>query len=180
MLNFFMQTARQHLLSDEIRLAQSFIAHNETELAIEFLCDLFIEHEIIFPEDFGDFVKDMASKFNLSPEKSWRDIIVEEKESHKKYRLYVGKNPLLIRQELESILSEVGHKFDKAEIKEIKEYLEVGEYELALDAMCSILYADKMPISKKCLEKINSALINTGNSKEDWEGMVIEDNSSIA
>ena len=170
MIDFLMHMAHQHLLPDEVHLAEQFILYEETELAIEFLFDLFIEHKIVFPVEVGDFFKEVAAKFNLSHEKSWEDIIVEEKNSHEKYRLYVGKDPLLIRQEVESILSKIEDKFDKEAVNEIKEYLEAGEYELALDVICSILYANKILISKNCLDKINTALTDVGKSKEEWDG----------
>jgi hypothetical protein len=172
MVDALMTLAHQHLHPDEIRLAEHFFSQGEPELAIEFLCDLFFEYEIIFPESFGDLIKEVASELNLRPEQTWEQIIVEDKKTHSPYRLYTGKNPVLILQEVESIFSEVGHKFSPELFDAVREFIDVNECELAIDGICTGLLDGKIRISKEFLSRISTAIIDTHGSSDDFEELM--------
>ena len=52
MVDVLITEAKKRLSPKEMSLARHFFLFGETELAIEFLCDLFIEHKVVFSENF--------------------------------------------------------------------------------------------------------------------------------
>ena len=63
MVGVLITEANKRLSPEEISLARQFFLFGESELAIEFLCDLFIEHKVVFSETFCLFLKDLALNF---------------------------------------------------------------------------------------------------------------------
>ena len=161
------KVAKEHLSAENLKLARHFYISGETELAIEFLCDLFVELGDIFSEDFGELIKDVASELKMLPKRTWRDIIVRDKKTLDPYRLYTGKNPILIIQELRNILIELGPKLTKEVFDAAKEYVDVDEYALAVEVLCAGLIDEKIRISRDLFSKINTAIIDTHNDLPD-------------
>ena len=167
--------AKKHLSPADIRQVQRSFESGEPELAIGFICEKSIKCTIFFPKSFGDLVKDIASNFNLPSKGSKWGITFESQRTHHLYNLYVGKSPASIEQELKWLFSDIWHKFNKESFEAIKEYIIVGEKELAIDAICTGLSDGKIPITKKNLARISTTLIDTGSSLGNWEGLIVEE-----
>ena len=96
-------------------------------MAIEFLCDLFIEHKVAFFRDILYFLRIWLLILSYPQKKPWKVILARnQRDCGTLYHLFTGKDP-----EVVSIFSELESKISK-EISDKIQYIDVGEEEASL------------------------------------------------
>ena len=174
-ISLVVQEAEKHLLPLDVILIKHFLHHHEQALAIEFVCDLFLKDRIFLQPEIAITIKEIVSELKIDPKRSWESLVVIDEKTHKPFRLYTGKNPLEKHRDIESIYLELYDKFKPEHAKNVMEFIDVGEYELALEGIWRYLYDEKIVISRDLMTKIRKALSDNELDPETWVELLVED-----
>jgi hypothetical protein len=174
-ISLVVQEAEKKLLPLDVMLIKHFLRHHEPELAIEFVCDLFLKDDVVLSNSIIAYLKDIVAELKINPKRSWGGLISIDEKSQRIFRLDIGKDPLEKRRDIESIYLELHDKFEPEHAKHVMEFIDVGEYELALEGLWRYLYDEKIVISRDLMTKIRKALSDNELDPETWVELLVED-----
>ena len=174
-ISLVVQEAEKKLLPLDVMLIKHFLQHDEPVLAIEFVCDLFLKDDVVLSDSIIASLKEIVTELKINPKRSWGGLIAVDEKSQRLFRLDIGKDPIEKRRDIDSIYLEVYYKFKPEHAQQIKEVIDCGEYELALEGICTCLYDGKISISRDLVSKIRKALYDNELDPEGWDELLAED-----
>ena len=174
-ISLVVQEAGKHLLPLDVRLIKHLLHHDEPSLMIELVCDLFLKDRVFLRPEIARAIQEIVSELKIDPNRSWENLVVIDEKTHEPFRIYTGKDTLEKRRDIESIYLEVRDKFKPEHAKHVMEFIDVGEYELALEGLWRYLYDEKIVISRDLMAKIRIALSDNELDPETWVELLIED-----
>jgi hypothetical protein len=79
-----------------------------------------------------------------------------------------------LEQDILAILAALQGTLDAAEMKEVRDFVEAGEYGIAFETLCSILGDRHAPISPAVVDKLTELGQRMGIDEENWRGLEVE------
>jgi hypothetical protein len=79
-----------------------------------------------------------------------------------------------LEQDILAILATLQDTLDAAETKEVRDFVEPGEYGIAFETLCSILGDRRAPISPAMLDKLTDLGQRMGIDEENWRDLEVE------
>jgi hypothetical protein len=160
------------LPSEDLLLFHEFLSNEETELAIEYMCDRLFEHEIVVSQRLGQMLIVLAGKIRLSPYRTWRGIWVEGDSSGEKVLLNLEFPDL--QAPVLAIFEKVRDRMEPDVASLMQDYLTQWEIELAVDDMFHALIYYKIPISQKEVDTLRSIWLDLGHNPAELTGFLIQ------
>jgi hypothetical protein len=171
LLSSVLKEVEPFLLTEDLELLYEFLTHDKLGLAIEFMCDKLYEYRSILSETLGKKLQVLSGYMGLHPARSWEGVIV--------FNTAYQQPAVMIRDlpdfggAITSIYDAVKGHLEMKDSEQIKEFIEVDEFELAIDMLCGCLKVDKIPISIELLNKIRTVLLDLDMDPEKWNDLII-------
>ena len=153
-------------------LFHEFLLQDEEILACEFVCDRIDEFEIVLPEKLGKTLRMLCEENGISLKRGALCLRMVNSITGEKEALYpIG--PDIWTAPLLEILNKIRDKADIKSATWIQEFIDVGEFFLAVDDILHILISDKIPISQKDLDTLKSFWLEFKGYPTELTGFII-------
>jgi hypothetical protein len=144
----------------DLDLFHEFLAIDEPEMAIEFICDRISEYDFRITDRLGQALQIASAKLCVPPGRSWWGIVVKEAGSGQLKRLY-SDGPDLVSQ-ARGVFEKAKKYIPSRDAEQIDEYLSHDELELAMEDLCYVLVHEKIEISKQDLDRLRTIWLDMG------------------
>jgi hypothetical protein len=177
-ISFILEECKNHLNGKDFQAICSCVVGKQAKHAVKAFCKYLVEKQITIPKQLSNHIKDVVVDLGLDPQKTWENIVIKDEVTHEEYRLSIGKNPMEIFADIHSIWHEVRPKLLHGGDEDIDEFISVGEDELAIESIYSVLRSEKIAVSQHLVNKILSVLYYLNISHPGTVFLNIRDTSS--
>jgi hypothetical protein len=156
----------------DIDLFHEFLSQNEEVLACEFVCDRLTEFGVFLSEKLGKTLRALCENLGISLERGVLGLRIINPDTGECEFLHPIASDVWTAPLLE-ILDKIRNKTDPEAAAQVQEFIDVGEFSLAVDDIYHILIFDKIPVNQKDIDTLKSIWADFGDSSADLKGIIV-------
>ena len=153
-------------------LFHEFLSQNEEILACEFVCDRLREFGVVLPEKLGKTLRMLCEENGISLERGVLCLRIVNSTTGEWEWLHPIA-PDIWTAPLFEILNKIRDKTDLKSAMWIQDFIDVGEFSLAVEFLFEALLSDKIPISQKDLDTLKSIWLDFEGHPTELTGFII-------
>jgi hypothetical protein len=175
MLNEFEK--KEYVRREDFSLVGDFLRHDEPQVGLEVLCDILRDYQVCLREADVKKIQCLAKTMNLEPYSTWELLTVFDEKTQQPKAVLQDENFWQgIEEGLLSIVEDSNSKLLPRDAESVREYVDAGEYVLALEDLVSCYTVEKLKISRKSFETLVRLLADFDFPQYDESNFIFDEN----